>query len=1054
MQTSQPSSIFSETRDFPVSDDPTAVRALRAAALVTRVTHLISSNQTSFQILANLYSLLAQVMQLDRMIVIELAPFDTERVSIFPVPPTDDPARTERYIELARAFAAARERSGYAPQLAAPDSVETSSDSSVQPGYSITAPLMSQGNMNGALIVETFAPAKPLTAEDAAILGDIALQVALHLERERALVEARRRMDQMAAFSAVSSTVNEWVDVEQLARRFLSVFLNSTATNYGLFYLIQEDDQLLMVAQYGVPTELHESFRVGSLTLHRELQRVMAQGHIVVLQDIQSADISEAARELAGLIPVNAVALVPLRVKGRGIGFVALGKNKGEISIADGEFVQGLADQAAQAVENARLIAESQRRFEEQSALRELAQSFLSAVSPEEVLERTLEALTTLLPGDFYEILLPDPDGGFVLAHGRGWRRGTVGRTRTVSDPHLYAGYVLRAQSPIIIEDFAAENRFQPADYMRRHSVKAGVCAPMLAERRMIGLVGVYSREPRQFSEEQSHFLYLVATQTAMALEKARHSQESNRRLEELKLLNDVIVAANSEVSFDRVLENVTAEIGAHWQSDAVRVYFVNPTESAADPEATLAPAMNAPASEWAHTLSVWVAHNKESLLIQDLGRDLRFTIAAGNLRTALAVPMMIGERVIGVIAVAHSEPNAFDSNDLRLLTTLGGQIAAAIERARLLDETAKRLAEITALFDFSNALRTATTENRLLRVIVRHAVQILRGVGSSLQLVLPDAAQLQVAAVENMKHLGAVFPEARGGLSWEAYWTGEAFAVSDVERDARVRMPAVFEGMHGGIFAPLRTPSGVMGTLFVGFAERTSPGQDKLRLAATISNLAAQALQRLRLNDKTQEQAESLANALRELEESYQATLLALSAALDARDRETEGHSQRVTKWALAIGHKLNLSQAELTNLERGALLHDVGKIGISDNILLKAGPLTPEERALMNQHPRMGYDMLKGIPFLREALPVVLYHQEMYDGTGYPEGLRGEEIPLSARIFAVADAYDAMTSKRPYRDAMSREAALREVMRCRGSQFDPRVVDAFLELFGIPSG
>jgi HD-GYP domain-containing protein (c-di-GMP phosphodiesterase class II) len=236
---------------------------------------------------------------------------------------------------------------------------------------------------------------------------------------------------------------------------------------------------------------------------------------------------------------------------------------------------------------------------------------------------------------------------------------------------------------------------------------------------------------------------------------------------------------------------------------------------------------------------------------------------------------------------------------------------------------------------------------------------------------------------------------------------------------------------------------------LFVGFNEVGAANKERVRLATTIANLAAQSLERLRLDEQTVDQAKSLSIALDSLEESYQATLLALSAALDARDRETEGHSQRVTRWALAIGRQLNLAPEELTNLERGALLHDVGKIGISDNILLKAGPLTREERVVMNQHPRLGYEMLKGIPFLQTALPVVLHHQEMFDGSGYPMGLRGTQIPLGARIFAVADTYDAMTSTRPYRAALSHEQALAEIIAHRGSQFDPQVVDAFLELF-----
>jgi HD-GYP domain-containing protein (c-di-GMP phosphodiesterase class II) len=493
----------------------------------------------------------------------------------------------------------------------------------------------------------------------------------------------------------------------------------------------------------------------------------------------------------------------------------------------------------------------------------------------------------------------------------------------------------------------------------------------------------------------------------------------------------------------------VTAEVGALLNSHDVQVYFTQENTKEVELRAALRQDTQGENFDWGRALSNWVIRSRQPQLIQDLARDTRFSAAGDRVRACLGAPMTISERVIGVIAVAHPEPNTFDANDLRLLTTLGGQIAAAIERARLLEETGRRLDEITAMFEFSNKLRTATNEVRMLEIVLQDAVSVLKAIGGSIQLVSEDEEHLTVAAVNNMLHLGMSFPNKTGGLSWEAHSTGETVAIEDVTKDRRVSMPEVFGKMRGAIVAPLRTPTGVLGTLFVGFAEPAAPGAGKLRIATTIANLAAQALQRLRLNEQTVEQAASLATTLGDLEESYQATLLALSAALDARDRETEGHSQRVTRWALAIGRQLKLSPQELTNLERGALLHDVGKIGITDNILLKAGPLTKQERALMNQHPLLGYNMLREIPFLKDALPVVLYHQEMFDGSGYPAGLRGDEIPLPARIFAVADTYDAMTSTRPYRDAMLHEEAIAEITRCRGTQFDPRVVNAFLELF-----
>lgn len=1008
-------------------------RAERESAFLARLLALVTSNLPFHELCSQVLGLLAQRMPAGRMAVVEFNLSEQGAVAVYPQAAID--AETlDTFWQVAQ-------------RVAQPDAPSQTALTRQRPF--LVAPLSAQGVVTGALILEPQSPEHCFTSEDEHFLQTVALQLALVIERERALEQARRRTDQMAAFSAVTSTVNEWVDAEQLARRFLAVFLNTTGTQYGLFYLLEGEEHLRLLAQFGIPTELHESFRMGHVSLHPDLLRVISRGQMVVTDEAPRADGSARANDLAPLVAVSSVAILPLRVKGRGIGAVALGTNQGQINIADREFVQGLADQAAQAIENARLFAESQRRFEEQSALRELAQRFLSAVSPDQVIERTLDTLAGLLPGDFYEILLPDNDGAFVLVNGRGWRRGVVGRTRIVSDPHLHAGYVLRAQSPVIIENFMYETRFQPSDYLLRHQVVAGVCAPMLAETRVIGLLGVYSRAPRQFSEEQSHFLYLVATQTAMALEKARHSQAAQRRLDELILLNDVIGAANSEVSLDCVLQNVTGEIGELLQSDDVQVYFARENGDGAELHAALAwraPSQEAP---WARAVADWVVRNGQALLIPDLSRDIRFSALAQGARTLLAVPMTIRERVIGVIEVTHAEPNAFANNDPRLLTTLAGPIAAAIERARLLDETATRLAEISAMFEFSNGLRTAASEGDLVELVVRDAVTILQGVGGSLQLATPGKDVLQVVAVHNMKHRGALFPRRLGGLSWDVYQTGESTAIADVRNEPRLRNREIFERMHGGIVVPLRTPSGVLGTLFVGFAAVGEPSQAKLRIATTIANLAAQALQRLRLNEQTEDQAQSLAGALDDLETSYQATLLALSAALDARDRETEGHSQRVTKWANAIGQQLQLSPEELTDLERGALLHDVGKIGISDNILLKAGPLTPEERELMNQHPKMGYEMLKGIPFLKNALAVVLHHQEMYDGSGYPAGLRGEQIPLGARIFAVADTYDAMTSMRPYRKALSHQQALREIVRCRGTQFDPRVVDAFVALF-----
>jgi hypothetical protein len=194
--------------------------------------------------------------------------------------------------------------------------------------------------------------------------------------------------------------------------------------------------------------------------------------------------------------------------------------------------------------------------------------------------------------------------------------------------------------------------------------------------------------------------------------------------------------------------------------------------------------------------------------------------------------------------------------------------------------------------------------------------------------------------------------------------------------------------------------------------------------------------------------QALHVPNLKEDLTESYEATVQALSRALDTRDEETEEHSQRVRRYTELVARRLHISEAELNDISYGAVLHDIGKIGVPDAILLKPGKLTDDERTMIRKHPEIGYHMIAHIPFLARAALVVLHHHESYDGTGYPRGLTSEQIPLGARMFAIADTFDAMTSDRPYRRGLPIEDACEEIKRCRGTQFDPKLVDIFLSI------
>lgn len=258
--------------------------------------------------------------------------------------------------------------------------------------------------------------------------------------------------------------------------------------------------------------------------------------------------------------------------------------------------------------------------------------------------------------------------------------------------------------------------------------------------------------------------------------------------------------------------------------------------------------------------------------------------------------------------------------------------------------------------------------------------------------------------------------------------------------RDPVIRKPlAKMEGFAAYFGVPLIAKGKVIGVLETFHRSPLDPDQDWLYFLKALAGQAAIAIDSATTFDSLQRSNAELALA-------YDTTLEGWSAALDLRDKETEGHTQRVTELTVTLVRAMGLPAEELVHIRRGALLHDIGKMGIPDHILLKPGKLSDEEWEIMRKHPTYAYELLKPIAYLRPALEIPYSHHEKWDGTGYPLGLKGEQIPLAARIFAVADVYDALTSDRPYRAGWPKEKVLEHIRSLAGIHFDPQVVQIFL--------
>ncbi len=280
---------------------------------------------------------------------------------------------------------------------------------------------------------------------------------------------------------------------------------------------------------------------------------------------------------------------------------------------------------------------------------------------------------------------------------------------------------------------------------------------------------------------------------------------------------------------------------------------------------------------------------------------------------------------------------------------------------------------------------------------------------------------------------------------------TGQPVLTTNAQEDPRFDDTASvsYYGLRSIMCVPLKAQNTMLGAIYADhrlLSNQFTPA--KLETLNKFANQAAIALNNARLYASLKSALGDLQIAHKELEDAYQSTLEGWAKALELRDESTEGHTQRVSNLAVKLASALGVKGEGLVNIRRGAILHDIGKMAIPDEILLKPGPLSQEERAVMQQHPKLAVSMLERIRFLRGVLEIPYLHHERWDGNGYPLGLAGEQIPLSARIFAVVDVWDAMTSDRPYRKALQRKKTLDHIRKQSGAHFDPAVVEIFLDL------
>ncbi|MBT3313630.1 MAG: PAS domain S-box protein [Anaerolineae bacterium] len=413
--------------------------------------------------------------------------------------------------------------------------------------------------------------------------------------------------------------------------------------------------------------------------------------------------------------------------------------------------------------------------------------------------------------------------------------------------------------------------------------------------------------------------------------------------------------------------------------------------------------------------------------------------------RSEMAVPLKVGEKTIGAIDVQSPEKNTFSADDQRLLLAFAERAALAIENIRLYEDAKRRLGRLGALHTIDVAIAKSVDNNQTVEVIAEQAQKELKVDAVSILVKSPSSQSFACLARRGFHTKALVYTNlAMGeGLAGQAASKRQIIRIDNLEeKSSFAKTPELAnENFISYWGVPLISKGKVNGVLEIFHRKALLPNAEWESFLTTLAGQAAIAIDNASLFTDLQKSNQDLRLA-------YDSTLEGWSRALELRDMETEGHSRRVTKLTTKLATAMGIDSRKIEHINRGALLHDVGKMGIPDSILHKAGPLNDQEWAIMRQHTIYAYEMLKNIPFLVPALDIPRYHHEKWDGSGYPEGISGEAIPLPARIFAIIDVYDALTNVRPYREAWSKEKTLAHIKEGSGTHFDPKIVKAFTKI------
>ena len=529
--------------------------------------------------------------------------------------------------------------------------------------------------------------------------------------------------------------------------------------------------------------------------------------------------------------------------------------------------------------------------------------------------------------------------------------------------------------------------------------------------------------------------------------ERVENEQALAKYTGQLETLNTVTAALSTSLELDSVLELILNQIRQVISLDSGAIFLAEGEYLRVVFDTGITPSVKGQVFRSGNELFDEVRRTGEPLVLNNVREDPRFKNWADfqNIESWIGIPLIVRGELIGVMTLDNDKPNAFQPEDIPLVSAFGSQSAQAIDNARQFRTSQRRLRRLDALHKIDEAISNSLDLRVTLSVLLEQLLAQLKVDAAVVLLYKSNLQSLIFAQGEGFKttalqHTNLQLGQGRAG---KVALERQDIFVSDLSQSEVGLLDAPRfkdEGFVAYYGVPLIAKGSLVGVLEILHRSPLEVEGEWVDYLHALAGQAAIAIDNISLFNNLQK-------STMRLRQAYDATIEGWAQALELRDMETVGHSRRVVDTTIAVAQKLGISGDELGHIRRGALLHDIGKMGVPDSVLQKAGKLTDDEWEIMRLHPIHAYQWLSSIEYLRPALDIPYCHHEKWDGTGYPRGLQGEQIPLAARVFAIVDVWDALCSDRPYRKAWSRAKVIAYIQEQSGKYFDPKVVATFLE-------